>query len=259
MAIVMMTSREDYEAHLGDPNYWIVHDYWGAEAGLVRHSRLCPHYAGCSLRPGEEIASGPRSDCLVTHEQVEAARVATGCTAYESPCYGPFEPLYMARTHVGLVLELGERNGYDDSDFYAVVWDPAKGAIDSIEYASTRGWSYPNSAAVDATPEVVAAYTAWRDARDAAARAAYEAQQAEEAKVRAAKAAKLEEQRQTAEALRGKAVRVRRATAKISRGTTGVLFYVGPNRFGEGFRVGFKDASGTAYWTTAGNIVAEDM
>lgn len=51
------------------------------------------------------------------------------------------------------VLETYERNGYDDSDFFAIVWDAAENCTKSIEYATTRfgggGW-----ADVDATPEV---------------------------------------------------------------------------------------------------------
>src|SRR5262249_21704974 len=67
-------------------------------------------------------------------------------------------PLYMKTTHVGLVLSLRERNGYDDSDFYALVWNAAEGKPEEILYATTRGWTYPNGASIDATPEVRAAY-----------------------------------------------------------------------------------------------------
>lgn len=57
--------------------------------------------------------------------------------------------------YAGTVLATYERNGYNDSDFYAIVWtgDDFK----HIEYASTRGWTYHNGAKVDATPEVIAA------------------------------------------------------------------------------------------------------
>jgi hypothetical protein len=52
----------------------------------------------------------------------------------------------------GRVLGTYERNGYNDSDFYAIVWDGAK--VRHIEYASTRYPSYGDSASVDASPEV---------------------------------------------------------------------------------------------------------
>jgi hypothetical protein len=50
------------------------------------------------------------------------------------------------------VLVTYERNGYDDSDFCALVWDDSR--VKEVTYASTRGWTYHNSTVVDATPEV---------------------------------------------------------------------------------------------------------
>lgn len=60
----------------------------------------------------------------------------------------------MQITFSGAVLQKYERNGYDDSDFYAIVWNGSE--IEHVEYATTRGWTYPNGAKVDATPEVLA-------------------------------------------------------------------------------------------------------
>jgi len=72
------------------------------------------------------------------------------------------------RTHVGLCLQDRERNGYDDSDFYMTVWDEAAQAPREIMFATTRGWSYPSYGSfVDATPEVVAKWEAWKAAREA--------------------------------------------------------------------------------------------
>lgn len=73
-------------------------------------------------------------------------------------------PIIMRETHVGVVLYTGERNGYDDSDFYAVVWDDVKGFTDEILYASTRGWTYPNHASADATLEILQKLEAIRKA-----------------------------------------------------------------------------------------------
>ena len=60
----------------------------------------------------------------------------------------------------GAVLEDRERNGYHDSDFYAVVWDEEKQTVRSFEYATTRfgggGWCK-----VDATPETWAKVGEW--------------------------------------------------------------------------------------------------
>jgi hypothetical protein len=59
-------------------------------------------------------------------------------------------------TFVGATLATYEQNGYDDSDFYAIVWDAEIGHTRHINYASTRSWTYHNSAKVDATPEIIA-------------------------------------------------------------------------------------------------------
>jgi len=64
-------------------------------------------------------------------------------------------------THEGLVLGTFEANGYHDSDFYAVVWNPATNAPEHVWYGSTSSWTYHNGVTVDATPEVRAAATAW--------------------------------------------------------------------------------------------------
>jgi len=61
----------------------------------------------------------------------------------------------------GCVLAIGEHNYYDDSDFYAIVWDSSIGQPRKIIYATTRAWSYPCVAVVDATPEIKATYSEW--------------------------------------------------------------------------------------------------
>ena len=68
---------------------------------------------------------------------------------------GAHGPLYMKETFKGAVIDTGERNYRDDSDFYATVYDKGADTVRNIEYATTRGWSYPNSAVIDATPEVL--------------------------------------------------------------------------------------------------------
>lgn len=85
-------------------------------------------------------------------------------------------PIVMREFAVGRVLRTGERNGYHDSDFYALYWDDETASVKMVEYASTRGWTYPNSADIDATPEVIALAEAW----DAALRAQREAAAAAE-------------------------------------------------------------------------------
>lgn len=172
------------------------------------------------------------------------------------------KPLYVHETHKGLVLSMFERNGYDDSDFYAVVWNPEKRCPEQIEYASTRGWSYCNTASVDATPETLAAYQAWQD---------------EQHRVEQARLAKREKQTPA----KGKLVRVIKGR-KVPLDTEGTVFWIGRQReFGtlprngyvahdremhayarslgvldprDGLRVGFITESGEKFFTNAMNI-----
>lgn len=112
---------------------------------------------------------------MMTSAAVDPAKLATGEQFWIT---SQDEKLLMAKTYEGCVLSTYERNGYHDSDFFAHVWDEEKQAVITIEYATTRGWTYPNNAVVDATPEVkakVAAYEAEKRAKQAAAKAAADA------------------------------------------------------------------------------------
>jgi len=71
-------------------------------------------------------------------------------------------PVVQVEKFKGKVLNEFERNGYDDSDFYAVVWDEEKQEPKTIQYATTRGWTYCNSATIDATPEVLEQYAFYK-------------------------------------------------------------------------------------------------
>lgn len=64
-------------------------------------------------------------------------------------------------SYKGCVLATRERNGYDDSDFYAVVWDEEAQICRSVEYATTRFYTYGNYAEIDATPEAIAKAQVW--------------------------------------------------------------------------------------------------
>lgn len=60
-------------------------------------------------------------------------------------------------TYDGCVIATFERNWHDDSDFCAIVYDKEDCKVKTITYGTTRGWTYHNHCAVDATPEVIAA------------------------------------------------------------------------------------------------------
>lgn len=75
---------------------------------------------------------------------------------------------YRQRGHVdvyrtiyeGAVLADREYNGYDDSDFYAIVWDEEQQCCRRIEYATTR-YSSGGSCRVDATEDIRAKAAYW--------------------------------------------------------------------------------------------------
>lgn len=64
----------------------------------------------------------------------------------------------------GMCIKEEERNGYSDSDFMMLIWNPETKSASWYCFASTRGWSYPcYGSKADATPEVLASYKAWRE------------------------------------------------------------------------------------------------
>ena len=134
--------------------------------------------------------------------------------------WGIKESLYLETTHIGLVLSLGEHNFYDDSDFYATVWNPEAKKPEEIDYGTTRAWTYPNHAKVDATPEVVAAYEEYR--------------QNEAKKLMVAR-----EERLAKQIVKGKKVRVIRGR-KVAIGTEGVVFWMKAQNFTPRFRNGYN-------------------
>lgn len=115
-------------------------------------------------------------------------RQAEGVSPYEGLEMAGPHGLWLYETHIGLCLRDYERNGYDDSDFHMVVWNPEKGAPEDICFASTRGWSYPAyNSYVDATEEVVEAHRAYCERKERASR------EAEESHRRASEAARKSE------------------------------------------------------------------
>jgi hypothetical protein len=186
--------------------------YPGHEMGRVRHDA-----PSCPLHNREDF-SGALGESCTPRPGVHSCWVVG--------------PVWMQVTHRGLVLDLHERNMYDDSDFLAVVWNPEMGRTESVEYASTRGWSYPNHAGVDATEEVYDAWNAWRAAVSQRAR--------EEARWE-----RLEQPR------RGRLVRVI-SGRKVKVGLVGEVSWAGKGLYGD--RVGIRDQSGHTEFTSAKNV-----
>lgn len=227
MPIIQMVSEERY---LESPEtVRIVRDYRGHEEG-IHHEPNCPHYG--KFYGGIELGSDKT--------------LSADCPNTISNCCRKVRPLYLETTHKGLVLALGENNYYDDSDFYAEVWNPEKKGVDKVYYASTRGWTYPNGASVDATPEVCEAY-------EAMVRANREATQERLRIQREERMAREEERNRKLEALRkriGSDVELKRAKKNI----VGRLFWVGVNAKGA-IRIGAMTAEGKTVWDNASRIV----
>lgn len=228
MPITMMSSRKTLA--LDPENVRVVRDYLGAEAGL-RHSKRCPHYTGRTDGTRDEL----RPECCTDWAE-------SSDWDNKQPCR-VVQPLYMHTTHRGLVLSLGELNGRDDSDFYAVVWNREKQCTERIGYATTRGWSYPNNASVDATPEALAEVSAWQERRHEAARE--RAREAEQA---------ARDKKEELERERARVLRCLGAEFRIGRGKNsfvGKLFWAGLSRQGTSVRVGVKASDGAVKWCSS--------
>lgn len=134
-----------------------------------------------------------------------------------TPVYSKEEPrghldiIETKESYVGRVLETYEENGYNDSDFYAIVWDDETESIIHKQYATTRFYSNGYGAKIDATPEVIEKATAER-------------------KARFLKSA-IEKDEETAKTVaKGKMVEINRG--RKNRGIIGEVFWVGnPDKF----------------------------
>lgn len=145
-------------------------------------------------------------------------------------------PVYEV-SYEGAVLSTGEHNYHDDSDFFARVWDGEK--VIEVQYATTRGWTYANSAEVDATPEVQAAAAEY-----------LRKQAVERLLAQSAAEARTVEKGKTVVVVKGR---------KVPIGTEGVVFWKGIDKFKSNhyvtaYRIGFKDADGETHWTAESNV-----
>lgn len=120
------------------------------------------------------------------------------------------EPLTMEVTFMNRVLKTWENNGYDDSDFYALVWSDENNKPLEIMYATTRFWSYPNTAIVDADEETLKKYKAFCE------------------KLEQERKAEEEKKERLNPAVKGKIVRIVKGRPKgAKKGDTGKVFWVG--------------------------------
>jgi len=124
---------------------------------------------------------------------------------------GLAEIIETKETYTERVLEVYEDNGYNDSDFYAVVWDDEQNCLLHKQYATTRFYSEGYGAKVDATPEIIE--------KAKAEKTKYFLKFAIESDIENAKSIKI-----------GKRVEVTRG--RKNRGVIGEVFWVGrPEKF----------------------------
>lgn len=232
MAITTMVSKER-AIEVNFENIKIVNDYPGVELFSVHHN--C---SKCPCRNGQKDMSGKLSrGCCAGSQYKDGKLIAKpSCgSSYCSGCYVTTEPLYMETSYIGKVLETREKNGYDDSDFYAVVWDDYTQSTKDVYYASTRGWTYPNHAEVDATPEVREAYNKYVEKSQAEYR-----QKIAEKELKTPRA--------------GKSVRVI-GGRKVANGLEGLVFWYGPDKYQRNnMRVGVHLCNGEKVFISAVNV-----
>lgn len=131
----------------------------------------------------------------------------------------------------GAVLSLREMNGYNDSDFYATVYDAEANEVREVEYGTTR-FGGSGSAAVDATAEVIEAAVAAELAR----RAPLVREELESA-------ARAIERDGRVYFLRD--YNARKAGVRVAKGTEGTVFWYGEDKFRYGaYRAGVELATG---------------
>lgn len=203
----------------------IITNYPGCEVGFVVHDVNCPN---CPPEFVEKAKNGFNHDAVKGYTQNNCHK---NCRDRE--------PIYMEITHINVVLSTGEHNFYDDSDFYALIWDETTQTVREVEYASTRGWTYPNCASVDATPDVVAK-----------ANNHYRTIAFDKWKANNEMLAKIPHKGKFAKVIKGR---------KVPIGTTGEIIWYGTGKkynYNDkpSMRVGIKDNNNAVHWTDANNV-----
>lgn len=111
---------------------------------------------------------------FIRRNAVEATITSLGVSDYEVEQFDAnrwsvpeswVDEYVMLRFADGKTLEIREENGADDSDFYATYRDDS-GQFREICYGSTRSWTYPNYARVDADDTLQIEYLAWLRANE---------------------------------------------------------------------------------------------
>lgn len=146
----------------------------------------------------------------------------------------------------GAVLSRREHNGYDDSDFYATVYDAEADEVRSVMYATTRGWTYHNSATVDADEATIEAAVAAVRRRN-------------EEGVRSEVEALVAQMERGCRARFTRSYNARKLGRRIEADTEATVFWYGDNRYGYGMRAGVELEDGTRLFLDAAALERTDI
>lgn len=142
-------------------------------------------------------------------------------------------PLYKISMYEGCVISTRERNGYHDSDFYAIVWDEKNQTVQSVEYATTR-FACSTFADIDATTEALDK-----------AQLDYEQRYLQSLKYQYDRVSKVPQKGKMVEVVKGR---------KVPIGTKGEVFWTGDTQWGP--RIGIRcDESKATWFIMAENVV----
>lgn len=168
-----------------------------------------------------------------TRKEAEEKGVNVRCIDVPTP-EDKEHKVWLYDTHVGLCIEDYERNGYDDSDFFMIVWNPETMEPENICFATTRGWTYPCYASKpDATPEVMEQYNVWLENRRAIL--------AEESRIAELK-----------RPLVGKEVTI--VGGRKHKNKSGRIFWLGANRYNGEKTVGVECANSDRFFVPASYV-----
>ena len=146
--------------------------------------------------------------------------------------------LWLYDEYVGLCVKDREANFYDDSDFYMTVYHQDTGGFAEVQYATTRGWTYPAMAScVDASPEIMEKFKQYQE----------NCRKEEYESWRLKKAACIEKGKKII-VVKGRKVPVGIKGTCIWRGSMGPTWQYRPDR------IGLKTEDGAVYWTSVNNV-----
>ena len=178
----------------------------------------------------------------VTVEGVEYADYYGGRIEEHRGIYVGEGVIVMSVHHEGLTICSRERNYHDDSDFYALTWNPETLRVEEHSVGTTRsGGTDHNSATADLADEHKPAYRQFLIDQQAVASKQHDVHEWESAMLAARRP---ESRGQTVVVARGR---------KVPLGFTGRIIWTGTDNYGHD-RIGVQPPEGEAQFMAAANV-----